>query len=198
MDWRHEESKRHLPDPRNVLMPNLKFLLQNTEAFNYLKTPNTNNYISFSSWKTLTRFLCMLKLKIDTTFQTRSMWKPYYSSQVPHIPISSSMPSQEFDAFPEITNNSKARPHMEESIYSHNSLQWVFMNLLSQCKGSDCQWKKLMLKCKTKWPERTSIAAYAVEMSIHWFFKTVLCVNTNEASEKNFQIGIFFLFNIFF
>lgn len=82
-----------------------------------------------------------VKVKDRYHFQSKKYVKPYYSSQVSHIPISSSMLSQEFDVFPEITNNSNARPHMEEPIYPHNSLQWLFMNLLSQCKGSDCQWK---------------------------------------------------------
>lgn len=34
-------------------------------------------------------------------------------------------------------------------------------------------------------------------MSIQWFFKTVFYVNMNDASEKIFQTGIFFLINIF-
>lgn len=141
MDRIYEVSKRHLPDPKIVLVPKFKFLLQNIKAFNYLKTPNINNCVPFKSWKTSSRFLCIVKSETDITFQPKKYVKPYFSCQVTHISISSSMVFQELDAFPEITNNSKARPHMGKPIYPHNSLQWVFMNLLLQCKGSDCQWK---------------------------------------------------------
>lgn len=49
------------------------------------------------------------------------------------------MPSQELDAFPEITNNSNARPHMEETIYLHNSLQWVFHKVRAViASGKNC------------------------------------------------------------
>lgn len=74
---------------------------------------------------------------------------------------------------------------MEETIYLHNSLHWVFHKVRAVIASRKNSCKNTRLNNEKK----NSIAAYAVEKSAQHFHKTTFYVNTNHTGETFFIIN---------